>query len=308
MTVLAATDLLAANQRKPVREQIALFVAVTVPFLAVVSAAPMWSAWKLSWGIAVLTISFYAISMLGITVGFHRLFTHRAFRANRALKICLAVAGSLAIQGPLQRWVADHRRHHAFADREGDPHSPWRFGNGMFAVLKGMGFAHLGWLFDRSETNSDVFAADVAADGDLVIISRLFGLFVVASVALPPSIELALGASASHVLAALFWASLVRIFMVHHVTWSINSICHVIGDRPFSTRDRATNFWPLAILSMGEAWHNGHHASPGCARHGVERGQIDASAWLIRAFERLGWATNVKWPERYRYTLRESGA
>jgi stearoyl-CoA desaturase (delta-9 desaturase) len=282
------------------REQVALFIVVVIPFAAMLCAVPMARTWGISWDIAALGIAFYTVSMLGITVGFHRLFTHRAFRANRTLRVCLGVAGSLAIQGPLVRWAADHRRHHAFADRDGDPHSPWRFGSSPWALLKGMFFAHVGWLFDFEETNQRVFAPDLVNDADVQVISRIFVLFATLSLALPPLIEYALGASPHHVAATFFWASLIRVFMVHHVTWSVNSVCHVLGSRPYSTRDRSTNFWPLALLSMGEAWHNGHHSAPSCARHGIGKDQIDPSAWLIAVFERLGWATNVKWP-------RESG-
>jgi stearoyl-CoA desaturase (Delta-9 desaturase) len=304
---LLARSSILDSRRKPMREQVALFVVVVIPFLATLCTLPVAREWGISWDIAILGVAFYMVSMLGITVGFHRLFTHRAFRASRVLRICLAVMGSLAIQGPLLRWVADHRRHHAFADREGDPHSPWRYGTGFWPLLKGMLFAHIGWLFDTQETNQAVFASDLGEDADARIVSRLFGLFAVVSLALPPLIEFAFGASLDHIIATFFWASLIRVFMVHHVTWSVNSVCHVLGSRRFSTKDKAANFWPLAILSMGEAWHNGHHAAPSCARHGVEKGQIDLSACVISLFERLGWVTNVKWADQFAYRVRTPG-
>jgi len=280
------------------REQAALLLVIAIPFAAVVLAVPLTWGWGISWTVVMLSIFWYSITMLGITVGFHRLITHRSFRVSRPLRVILAIAGSMAIQGPVIRWAADHRRHHAYADKDGDPHSPWRFGTGYWQLIKGMLFAHLGWLFDFEETNPRLFTPDLLADRDMRIVSRLFGLFVVLSLVLPPAMQAAVHPSVRLVIQAFVWASLVRIFMVHHVTWAVNSICHVVGSRPFRTRDRSTNFWPLAILSMGEAWHNGHHAAPSCARHGVRRGEIDISARLIYLLERTGWATSVKWPRR----------
>jgi stearoyl-CoA desaturase (delta-9 desaturase) len=292
-----------SDRRKPVREQIALTTVIVIPFLAILISIPVAWGWGVSWSPAALCIGFYAVSMLGITVGFHRFFTHRSFRTNRALKISLAIAGSMAIEGPLLRWTADHRRHHAFADRDGDPHSPWRFGTEFSSLVRGMVFAHIGWLFDIEETNQEKFVPDLMRDSDLKFISKIFGPLAVLSLALPPMIEAAIGTSAKGVLEALFWGSLVRIFMVHHVSWSVNSICHVIGSRSFITRDESTNFWPLAILSMGESWHNVHHAIPGCARHGIAKNQIDPSARIIYVFEKLGWATDVKWPDAFGYRV-----
>ena len=161
--------------------------------------------------------------------------------------------------------MADHRRHHAFSDREGDPHSPWLYGRSPFALARGFWHAHLGWLFGRNKTN-------VARFGGLVTWSWWGAL------------------------TAFLWAGLARISLQHHVTWSVNSICHMIGSRPFANRDRSANFWPLALLSMGESWHNSHHADPTCARHGVLPGQIDVSARIIWIFEKFGWATRVRWP------------
>lgn len=302
-------DSILDDRRKPMRDRVALLLIVIVPFVAVLLAIP--AAWReggVPWDVVIMGVVFYVVSMLGITVGFHRYFTHRSFRAGRLLRIALALAGSLAIQGPVLHWVADHRRHHAFADRDGDPHSPWRYGTGLRALAKGMAFAHVGWLFNVKESNQDIFAPDLKRDADIRLISRFFALIAVVSLALPPLIEVMARGSWRHVLEAFILASLVRVFLVHHVTWSVNSVCHVFGSRSFDTRDRSTNFWPLAILSMGEAWHNAHHAVPACARHGVEKGQIDPSAWLIGLFERMGWATSVKWPEMFGHRELRMGA
>ncbi|MDQ1691252.1 MAG: hypothetical protein QOD87_1360 [Pseudonocardiales bacterium] len=282
-------------------EQTALYIFVIVPFLALVAAIPFVWGWGIGWTDVVLALVFYYVSGTGVTVGFHRYFTHGAFKANRALKIYLAIAGSLAIEGPVIRWVADHRRHHAFSDREGDPHSPWRFGESLSGLTKGFWYAHIGWLFDTEQTNQERYTPDLLADRDLVRIDRLFPLWVASTLIAPAVLGGLITWSWAGALSAFFWASLVRVALLHHVTWTINSVCHMIGERPYSSRDKSANFWPLAILSFGESWHNSHHADPTCARHGVDRGQLDTSARIIWAFEKLGWVTAVRWPKRERF-------
>jgi len=293
-----------ASEAKPVfegtkkrGEQIVLYTVVIVPFLAFAAAVPVAWGWGLGWTDLALFLAFYIPSGLGITVGYHRLFTHSSFKANRALRIGLAIAGSMAIEGPVIRWVADHRRHHAFSDKEGDPHSPWRYGETVPALLKGLGFAHIGWMFDVEHTNRDKYTPDLMCDEDIARVDRLFPLWAAISLVAPALLGGLITWSWAGALSAFFWASLVRIFVLHHVTWSINSVCHAIGQRPFAVRDKSANFWPLAILSFGESWHNMHHADPTSARHGVLRGQIDESARVIWLFEKLGWATDVRWPK-----------
>ncbi|GAB3439593.1 acyl-CoA desaturase [Actinophytocola sediminis] len=280
------------------RGQLALVkLFAVVPLLALVAAIPF--AW--GWGLGIVDIGlalfFYTLTCLGVTVGFHRYFTHGAFKARRGLRIALAALGSMAMQGPVIGWVADHRRHHAYADKEGDPHSPWLFGTSAAALAKGFWHAHMGWLFDRAQTNARRFAPDLLADKDIQRINRLFPALTVITLLAPAVLGGLITMSLWGALTAFFWASLVRVALLHHVTWSVNSICHLIGDRPFEARDKSANFWPLAIASMGESWHNSHHADPTCARHGVRRGQIDISARVIWVFEKLGWATNVRWPK-----------
>jgi stearoyl-CoA desaturase (delta-9 desaturase) len=281
-------------------EQFMLYAFVIVPFLAFVAAVPVAWGWGMGWTDVILMVVFYFIGVGGVTVGFHRLFTHGSFKANRPLRDALAIAGSLAIEGPLIRWVADHRRHHAHSDRDGDPHSPWRYGTSTGALAKGLFYAHIGWMFDDEHTNREKYAPDLLADRDLNFISKTFGMWTAVSLLLPPLIGGLVSMSWTGALTAFFWGSLVRTFVVHHVTWSINSICHTVGERPFQARDKSTNFWPLAILSLGESWHNMHHADPTAARHGVLRGQVDASARIIWIFEKFGWATDVRWPKQER--------
>ncbi|MFF7751522.1 acyl-CoA desaturase [Streptomyces sp. NPDC007971] len=288
----------------PNGEQLLIGVFVGVPFLALLAAVPL--AWRhgLSPVDLALAVVFYLVSGLGITVGFHRHFTHGSFKAVRPLRIALALAGSLAVQGPLLLWVADHRKHHRFSDRDGDPHSPWRYGRSPRSLAKGMVHAHVGWLFETEHASPRRYAPDLVRDRTLMLISRRFALLVLASFALPALLGGALTRSWQGALSAFFWAGLVRVSLVHHVTWSINSICHAAGSQPFRSRDRSGNVWWLAPLSLGESWHNLHHADPTSARHGVLSGQIDASARLIRWFERLGWAYDVRWPDRHRITAR----
>jgi len=296
------------SERQSMLERVALAVFIALPFAAVVAAVPVaWGGW-LGWHDVAIALVFYLVTGLGITAGFHRLFTHKAYKPNRALKIAMAIAGSLAIEGPVIRWVADHRKHHKFSDRDGDPHSPWRYGESLPALAKGFAYAHVGWLFDVEQTSQRRYAPDLMKDPDLVRISRQFPLWVLVSLVSPAIVGGLWSMSWQGAVTAFFWATLVRMSLLHHVTWSINSICHTVGERPFSTRDRSGNVWWLAVLSFGESWHNLHHADPTCARHGVLRGQLDSSARLIWLFERLGWAGDVRWPVQERIAAKRADA
>lgn len=282
------------------KEQVALGIFIVVPFLAVLAMVPVaWGGW-LSWTDVAIMVAMYWLTGHGITVGFHRLFTHKSYKPNRAVKVFWAIAGSMAIQGPVIRWVADHRKHHKFSDRDGDPHSPWRYGNDLKALAKGFWYAHMMWLFNPEQTPQRKYAPDLMKDRDLVRISKQFPMWVAVSLALPLVLGGLLTWSWQGALTAFFWGSLVRVSLLHHVTWSINSICHTVGERPFVSRDKSANVWWLAIPSMGESWHNLHHADPTCARHGVLRGQVDTSARVIWAMEKLGWVDDVRWPVKSR--------
>jgi stearoyl-CoA desaturase (delta-9 desaturase) len=276
--------------------QVGVYIFIAVPMIALVAAIPFAWGWGLDWLDVALAVVFFYISGMGVTVGYHRHFTHSSFKAKRWMRVLLAVCGSMAMQGPPIIWVADHRRHHAFSDRDGDPHSPWRFGRSPVAVARGFWWAHMGWLFDRDLTNKRRFAPDLLADADIVRVNKLFWLTTLGTLLLPALLGGLISWSWWGALTAFFWAGLVRVAVLHHVTWSTNSICHMLGERPFAARDRSANFWPLAILSFGESWHNLHHADPTCARHGVKRGQLDTSARLIWLFEKFGWVHSVRWP------------
>ncbi|WP_131736723.1 acyl-CoA desaturase [Actinomadura roseirufa] len=277
-----------------------------VPFLALFAAVPL--AWGrfLGWTDIAIMAVFYLLSAAGITVGYHRFFTHGSFKAKRPLKIFLALAGSLAIEGPVITWVADHRRHHKHSDKEFDPHSPWRFGDDWKALTKGLVWAHYGWLFDANRTSKQRFAKDLLNDRDMTRIHRAFPGLVAVSFLLPAVLGGLLTSSWTGFLTALFWAGLVRVTLVHHVTWSINSICHTFGKEDFEVRDKSRNVWWLAIPSLGESWHNLHHSDPTCARHGVLKGQVDISARIIQGFEKAGWAYDVRWPNDERLAARRT--
>ena len=282
-------------------------VFVAVPMLALIAAIPIAWGWGLGWHDVILAVVFYYVSGLGIAMGFHRYFTHFSFKAKPGLRIALAIAGSLAIEGPILNWVADHRRHHKYSDRAGDPHSPWRFGDDWKALTKGLVWAHIGWMFDANRTSKQKFCPDLLADSRIVRISRGFGTLVAVSLLAPALIGGLWSWSWQGALTAFFWASLVRVAFLHHVTWSINSICHTFGKEEFDVRDKSRNVNWLAILSFGESWHNLHHADPTCARHGALRGQIDTAGRLIWFAEKLGWAYDVRWPDQAKLTKKQLG-
>jgi stearoyl-CoA desaturase (delta-9 desaturase) len=288
--------------RRSTATHVLMIVFVVVPFIALLAAIPLAWGRGLSWTDAGIALVAYVVTGLGVSIGLHRYLTHGAFTAARWMRVTLALAGGLAVEGSPTQWVADHRRHHQFSDREGDPHSPWRYGANIRGLAKGLAHAHVGWMFRREMTNRQRFAPDLVGDRDIQRLDRLF--LPVLSLALPALVGGLLTWSWYGALTGFFWGGLVRVALLHHVTWSINSVCHVIGQRPFRSRDRATNFWPLAILSFGESWHNSHHADPACARHGVLRGQLDIAARLIWSFEKLGWVRNVRWPDPARLAAR----
>ena len=287
-------------------ERVLVAVFTGVPFLALFAAVPLAWGTFLGWTDVVLMAVFYVLSAGGITVGYHRYFTHGSFKAKRGLKIFMALAGGLAMEGPVITWVADHRRHHKYSDKEMDPHSPWRFGDDWKALLKGLAWAHYGWLFDGARTSKQRYAKDLLNDPDIRRIHLAFPAVVAVSFLLPAAIGGLVTMSWAGFLTALFWAGFVRITLVHHVTWSINSICHTFGKEDFEVRDKSRNVWWLAIPSLGESWHNLHHSDPTCARHGVLKGQIDISARIIWAFEKLGLAYDVRWPNDDRLAAKRT--
>lgn len=271
--------------------------AVVIPFLGVIAAAALlWDHFLGPRDVAIFTVM-YILTAGGVTVGFHRLLTHRAFQTHRWLRYTLAVLGSMSLQGAVIDWVADHRKHHTFTDEEGDPHSPHAGrGAGLRGALAGLWHAHVGWLFEtHGQASSKRFAPDLVEDPIMRRINKGFPLLALLSLALPFLLGFALsgGSLVGGGLSALLWAGLVRIFLVHHITWSINSICHFFGSRRFDTDDESTNVFWLALPSLGEAWHHNHHAFPQSAFHGLRWYELDPSGWLILGLERAGLAWDV---------------
>ena len=286
--------------------------AVLVPFLGVIVAgALLWDSF-LGWRDVAVFAVMYVLSAVGVTVGFHRLLTHRAFQTRSWLRYTLAVLGSMSLQGPVIDWVADHRKHHTFTDEDGDPHSPHAGrGAGLTGMVRGLWHAHVGWLFQtHGQASSKRFAGDLVEDKAMRRINRAFPWIALASLALPFALGLALGGGALRAgLSALLWAGLVRIFLVHHITWSINSICHFFGRRRFDTPDESTNVFWLALPSLGEAWHHNHHAFPQSAFHGLRWYELDPSGWLILGLAKVGLAWDVVrvTPEKARLKLADAG-
>ncbi len=282
--------------------------AVLVPFLGFLLAAVLlWGHFLGPRDLAIFA-AMYLLTAVGVTVGFHRMLTHRAFQTHRPLRYLLAILGSMSLQGPVIDWVADHRKHHAFTDEEGDPHSPHAgHGAGWRGMARGLWHAHVGWLFQtHGQASSRRYAADLLEDSGMRRVNRGFPWIALLSLALPFALGVAVsGGSLVAGLTALLWAGLVRIFLVHHITWSINSICHFFGSRRFDTDDRSTNVFWLALPSLGEAWHHNHHAFPRSAFHGLRWYELDPSGWLILGMARLGLAWDVVrvTPERARSRL-----
>jgi stearoyl-CoA desaturase (delta-9 desaturase) len=279
-------------------EQRVNLLAVAVPFAATLTAIVLlWNSVVSATDLAILAVM-YVLTGFGVTVGFHRMLTHRAFQAPKPVEYAFAILGSMAVQGPVADWVADHRKHHAHADHEGDPHSPHvGHGDGVGAVLRGLWHAHVGWLLsDQGQASARRYAPELLEDRGMRLISRRFPLLVLLSLAIPAAAGWALsGGSVAGAATGLLWGGLVRIFFVHHVTWSVNSVCHFLGTRRFETEDQSTNVAWLSLLSFGESWHHNHHAFPRSASHGLRRWEraLDPSAYLIKAMEKVGLARNV---------------
>jgi len=269
--------------------------AVVVPLLIVVVAVPLlWGSLVGPSDLAVFAVM-YVLCGLGVTVGYHRMLTHRAFQAHPATRYAFAILGSMAVQGPVIEWVADHRKHHAHTDQEGDPHSPHiGHGAGIRGALRGLWHAHVGWLWrTNGQARAYKYARELVEDPGMRRINRAFPRLVLASLLVPTLLGLALTGTLRGALTALLWGGFARIFVQHHVTWSVNSICHFFGRRRFAVADESTNVFLLALPSFGESWHHNHHAFPRSAAHGLKWWEIDLSALVIRAMCRLGLAWDL---------------
>jgi stearoyl-CoA desaturase (Delta-9 desaturase) len=276
-------------------DRVANIVVTVVP--AGLLGLAMWSAWggALRWPDLVVLATTYLLTGLGVTVGYHRLFTHRSFKTSAPMRALLAALGSAAIEGPVIEWVSNHRKHHRFSDQPGDPHSPHVDRDGGWrGALGGLLHAHVGWLFNGTDMASEErYAKDLLADPVVRFVDRTFVLWVLAGLAFPFGLGFALTGSIAGGLTGLLWGGAVRIFCLHHATFSINSLCHFFGRRRFATSDESRNLSWLSLPTLGEAWHNNHHAFPTSARHGLRWWQLDPSAWLIFGLERSGLVWDV---------------
>ncbi len=284
----------AARLSLPLR--LANLAAVTVPFLGLVAAAAFLWGRGFRWVELGLLLGMYLLTAVGITVGFHRLFTHRAFETNRVVQFILAALGSMALQGPLLKWVALHRRHHQHSDTRNDPHSPHHQGEGIRGLLRGAWHAHLGWIFRPDPPNLSRYVRDLHRDVPVRVASALFPIWVAVGLLVPAILGGLLTGTWMGAWFGVLWGGLARIFLVHHVTWSVNSVCHLWGRRPFRSADQSRNNFLFAVLALGEGWHNNHHAFPTSARHGLRWWQLDVSYWIIRGLALVGLAWNVKVP------------
>ena len=292
------------------RDRIITGLVTVVPFVAIVFAG--WQVWgdALHWSDIFLFVGIYLLTGFGITVGFHRLFTHRSFSTSTWMRGLFAILGSAAIEGPVISWVADHRKHHAFSDEEGDPHSPHvDHGHGWSGALRGLFHAHMGWLFIHTQRGSkERFAPDLLEDPVVSWVDRTFLLWAVAGLALPFTLGWLIGGTLFAAVTGLLWGGLVRVFVLHHFTYSINSLCHVFGKREYETTDESRNLALIALPTLGEAWHNSHHAFPTSAVHGLGKRQVDPSAMLIWTLEKTGLIWDVVRPTEERMAAKAVSA
>jgi stearoyl-CoA desaturase (delta-9 desaturase) len=290
----------------PMADRVATLIAIILPFLGLVTAAFILWGWGFSWIDLGLLLGMYVATMFGITVGFHRLFTHGAFETNVVVKFFLAVLGSMAVQGSLFRWVATHRRHHQHSDRPDDPHSPHQHGRCMRGLLQGAWHSHVGWFFEAEPENMLRYVHDLRKSRSLRVASDLFPVWIILGLLIPTVLGGLLSGTWRGAFTGFIWGGLVRTFLAHHVTWSINSACHLWGSRPYDNGDMSRNNFLFGILALGEGWHNTHHAFPSSARHGLRWWQVDASYWLIRALSWGHLAWNVRLPSEEAKTLKLS--
>lgn len=278
--------------------QVVTLVAVVVPPVGLLSAMGVLWGVAFHWFDVVLFVSLYVVCAFGITIGFHRYFTHRGFTAHPALKAALGILGCMTMQGPITQWVTDHRKHHALSDQPGDPHSPHvGHGEGPLGALRGFAYAHVGWLFaNLGMEQGREYGKDLYDDRLVRRIDRLYVLWVVLTFGIPFAVGYWVGGDWRSGVEGLVWGGLLRVFAYQHATFSVNSICHMFGRQDYRSRDQARNNWLVAALVFGEGWHNNHHAFPVSARHGLRRWQVDMSWWVIRGLERLGLVRDVRTP------------
>ncbi|MDO8516456.1 MAG: acyl-CoA desaturase [bacterium] len=282
----------------PLSQKIILIIGVTVPFVAFIGGIIHFWGWGVNGFYLALFAVFYTFTLLGISIGNHRLFTHSSYKATTFIKYVAGIWSGMAVEGSLFKWCAKHREHHKESDKKSDPHSPHHHGDGVKGMLKGLWHAHVGWMYSDIDTDREKFIPDLLKDKSLQVIDRLQLVWIILGFVLPASIGWIVTESFTGALLGCLWGGLIRIFILHHVTWSINSICHYFGYRSFETNDMSTNNPTLAPISGGESWHNNHHAFPWSARHGLRWWEIDWSWYVIRGLEKLHLVTDVRIPSK----------
>jgi len=282
-------------------------VVIILPLAGVIAAPFLLWGWGFSWVDLGLMVGLYVLTGLGITVGYHRLFTHLSFETKPVVKFILAVFGSMAVQGSLMEWVATHRRHHQHSDTSDDPHSPHCHGRGVRAMLVGVWHSHMGWFFKRDSRNLMNYVQDLRKSKMMRVASALFPLWIVLTLLIPALLGGLLTLSWKGALSGFIWGGLVRIFLLHHVTWSVNSACHLWGRRFYRSHDMSRDNLVFGVLALGEGWHNSHHAFPSSARHGLRWWQVDLSYWFIRTLALLGLAWNLRIPSPAALAQKRNG-
>lgn len=298
MNESASSELALSSDNEPYSRaaRIGTMFAVVLPFVGFAFAMVSLWGWGFGWVDLGLLVGMYALSALGITVGFHRYFTHKSFETNAVVRFILAALGSMAVQGSVLRWVAQHRRHHQHSDTPADPHSPHHHGHGIMGMVRGFWHAHIGWAFKPDVVGLDRYVTDLRKFVSIRVASALFPLWILLGLVVPAVLGGLITGTWGGALFGLIWGGLVRVFLVHHITWSVNSVCHLWGSQPYPDKDHSRNNLVFGVLALGEGWHNNHHAFPTSARHGLRWWQIDVSYYVIRALALVGLAWKVRVP------------
>ena len=296
------------HDRPTLTLKLANLTAVVVPFAGVVVAIVLLWHIAFNWVYLGILVGMYLATAIGVTIGYHRLFTHRSFKTSKPVVAILAALGSMAVEGPVLRWVATHRRHHQHSDQEHDPHSPHMHGSGLWNMIQGMWHSHVGWLFEPEIEGLDQYVGDLRKDSLVCWMSDHFTVWVILGLVIPAVLGGLLTMSWTGVLLGFIWGGPVRVFLVHHMTWSINSVCHIWGATPYNTNDHSRNNAIMGVVALGEGWHNNHHAFPTSARHGLQWWQLDVSYMIIWTMSKLRLIEAVRIPTKDRIIAKQTAS
>jgi stearoyl-CoA desaturase (delta-9 desaturase) len=284
-----------SHEAQALQRKIAFWV-VLIPFLALLVGVVLLARSSVGRIELMLLLGMYWTSHIGAGLGFHRYFSHRSFQTTKSFRALLAILGSMAAQGPVMQWAATHRRHHQFSDREGDPHSPYVHAPGLWNRLCAVWHAHVGWLFKPQVNDWVLYVPELVKDKMLMRINRLYFVWVLLGLAIPAAFGMWLIGGWRGAFDGFLWGGLIRIALGHHSIWSVNSMCHLFGTRPYRSNDNSRNNFFLAIAVFGDGWHNNHHAFPSSAFHGLSWWQIDLHGYFLRLLGLFGLAWDIKRP------------